>query len=64
MSTVTAKTRESSREAAGNAAAPALLPDTVLVPQAGRYSLIQLEALAGIALKQATRKLRLSSTAG
>lgn len=40
--------------------APAL-PDAALAPQDGEYTLIQLEALAGIALKQATRELPLSS---
>lgn len=43
------------KEPAPVPAAPALLPQT------GEYSLIQLEVLAGIALKQATRSLPLSS---
>ncbi len=38
------------------------LPEATLSPQNGEYSLIQLEALAGIALKRATRTLPLSSS--
>jgi hypothetical protein len=57
MGTVPATTRE-------QAAAPVLSQDPALLTKAGEYSLIQLEALAGIALKQATRSLRLSPAAG
>lgn len=57
MSTVPATTRE-------QAAAPVPSQDPALLAKTGEYSLIQLEALAGIALKQATRSLRLSPAAG
>lgn len=62
MNNGTATTRMGLREAASSAR-PVPVPNAALLQQAGEYSLIQLEALSGIALKQATRKLRLSSTA-
>ncbi len=60
----TADTQSRKEPAAAELPAPlqraALLPHA---PQIGEYSLIQLEVLSGIALKQATRELPLSSTA-
>lgn len=61
MSTATATTPE---QAAGNDAVPVPSQSPALLARAGEYSLIQLEALSGIALKQATRNLRLSQAAG
>ncbi|HXU92328.1 MAG TPA: hypothetical protein VFP33_01595 [Gallionella sp.] len=57
---------QSRKEPAAAAELPAPLQRAALLPhapQTGEYSLIQLEVLSGIALKQATRELPLSSTA-